>query len=70
MNLKQLLKNKLSKKELLLVKRSFDQIGNIAQLEIPQELVKKEKLIAKTVLDSFNNIKTVVKKKRHNKRRV
>ncbi len=62
MNLKELLKGDLSEKEIGLLKRSFDQIGSIAQLEIPPELESKEKIIASKVLSHFKNIKTVVKK--------
>jgi len=62
MSLKQLLKNELTIEELKLLKNSFDQVGTIAQLEIPDELKNKEKIIAKKVLDSFKNITTVVKK--------
>jgi tRNA (guanine37-N1)-methyltransferase len=62
MNLKELLKDDLSKEELSLLKRSFDQIGSIAQLEIPKELIPKEKIIAQKILDSYKNIKTIVKK--------
>ena len=62
MNLKQALENKLTKKELSLLVRSFDIIGNIAIIEIPEKLEKKEKLIAQTLLSLFKNIKTVAKK--------
>ncbi len=43
-------------------KRSFDVIGSIAVLEIPDEMKKKEKLIAKEILEQHKNIRTVVKK--------
>jgi len=62
MNLKELMKNELTIEELKLLKRSFDQIGQIAQLEIPKELENKEKIIAEKILLSYKNIKTVVKK--------
>lgn len=62
MNLKQALENKLTKKELSLLVRSFDVVGNISIIEIPKRLEKKEKLIAQTLLLLFKNIKTVVKK--------
>ena len=60
--LKDLLKKDLSKKEMRFLKKSFDQIGSIAQLEIPEELEHKERMIAKKVLEHYKNIKTVVKK--------
>jgi tRNA (guanine37-N1)-methyltransferase len=62
MNLKELMKTELLKNELILLKRSFDQIGTIAQLEIPKELEHKEKIIAKKIVETYKNIKTVVKK--------
>lgn len=60
--LKEALKNKLTKKELEHVKTSFDQVGEIAVLEIDEELKNKEKVIAKTLLDLNKALKTIVKK--------
>lgn len=60
--LKQALEQKLSKKELELVPSSFDIVGSVAILEIPDELKKKEKLIAEEFLKLFKQAKTVVKK--------
>lgn len=62
MDLKELLKNKLSRKELEILQKSFDVIGSIAVIEIPSQLIRKEKLIAKTLMASHSNIKTVLKK--------
>lgn len=62
MNLKQLLRSKLTENELALVRRSFDVIGSIAVIEIPKGLSRKQKLIAESILRSHKNIKTVVKK--------
>lgn len=62
MKLKQALKGKLTKKELERAITAFDIIGNIAVIEVPDELVKKEKIIAKTLLGLNKNIKTVLKK--------
>src|SRR3989338_713945 len=62
MNLKAALQEKLTEKELSLLKTSFDIIGNIAVLEIPPELRRKEKLIAETLMEIHRNIKTVCKK--------
>ncbi|MBI2575168.1 class I SAM-dependent methyltransferase family protein [Candidatus Woesearchaeota archaeon] len=62
MNLKQLLKGKLAKKELETARRSFDVIGTIAVLEVPKELRKKAKIMAEAILEMHRNIKTVVKK--------
>ena len=62
MDLKDLLKAKLSRKELKLLPRAFDIIGSIAILDIPSELRKKEKLIAEALMKEHKNIKTVLKK--------
>ncbi|MBD3361335.1 tRNA (guanine-N1)-methyltransferase [Candidatus Woesearchaeota archaeon] len=62
MKLKQALKNKLTKKQLSLVRASFDVVGTIAIIEIPDELIKKQKIIAKEVLKLNPHIKTVLKK--------
>jgi tRNA (guanine37-N1)-methyltransferase len=56
---------KIDKKELESLRRSMDIIGNIAILEIPDELEKKETLIAKEVLKINKNIKTVLRKGKH-----
>lgn len=60
--LKEALSKKLTKKEKAFFKKSFDLIGDIAQLEIPNELKKKEKIIAQTLMELHKNIKVVVKK--------
>ena len=62
MNLKGALKGKLTKKELGLLKTSFDIIGSVAILEIPDDLEKKEKVIAQALLSMHKNIKAVCKK--------
>ncbi len=62
MNLKQLLKGKLTKKELETARRSFDVIGTIAVLEVPKELREKAKIMAEAILSMHRNIKAVVKK--------
>ncbi|NQU98321.1 class I SAM-dependent methyltransferase family protein [Candidatus Woesearchaeota archaeon] len=61
-NWKQILKKKLSKKEFDILKTAHDVVGSIAILEIPDELKKKEKLIAETLLKANKNVKTVLKK--------
>ncbi len=57
-----LLKDKLTRKELSLFPSSFDIVGDIIILELKKNLIKKEKLIAETLLKLHKNIKTVVKK--------
>lgn len=61
-SLQALLKDKLTSKELELLGTSFDIIGDIAQIDIPSELLPKQELIAKAILDSNKNLKTVAKK--------
>ncbi len=61
-SLKDSLEKSLSKKELALLRRAYDVVGSIAIVEVPEELRKKEKLIAETLLQSNKIIKTVVKK--------
>jgi len=61
-NLKVALKGKLSKKELDNLVRSYDIIGDIAIIEIPEVLEKKEKLIASTLLEMVKPVKVVVRK--------
>jgi len=62
MNLRQALTKKLTKKEMEFLKTSFDIIGDIAIIEIPKELVKKQKLIAETLMKIHKNVKTVCRK--------
>ena len=62
MKLKELVKKHFSKDELKNLKTSFDVIGNVAILEIPKEIQKKEKILANALLKGFPNIKTIVKK--------
>jgi tRNA (guanine37-N1)-methyltransferase len=64
-DLKSSLTTKLNQNDLKFLRKSMDIIGNIAIVEIPTELEKKEKLIAKEVLRINKNIKTVLKKGRH-----
>jgi len=61
-NFKEKLKEKLTKKELEKIKTSYDVVGNIAILEIVDELRKKEKIIAELLLNERKNVKTVLKK--------
>ena len=58
-NLKEYLRKKLSKKELEVLRKSFDVVGDVAILEIPRELAKKQKIIAKAVLELHKNVKAV-----------
>ncbi len=62
LSFRDLLKKSLSEKELDLISKSYDVVGNIAILEIDDELFKKKKLIAEALLKSNKNVRTVVRK--------
>ena len=65
-DLRTALKNKLTKKQLSLVPKAYDLIGDIAILELKPEIEKKGKIIAETLLKLHKNIKVVTKKvKKH-----
>jgi len=61
MDLKEALKNKLNKEEKKYLVRSFDVIGDIAVIQMPDQLKKKEKMIAETLLKLHKNLKVVAK---------
>ena len=61
MNLKQALGGRLSKKELALLPRAFDVVGEIAILHLPAALKRREKIIGQELL-KLRHIKTVVNK--------
>ncbi|HLD59005.1 MAG TPA: class I SAM-dependent methyltransferase family protein [archaeon] len=61
-SLKEALLGKLSEKEFSELVSGFDALGNIAIIEIPKALEKKEKLIAQALLQTNSSIKTVCKK--------
>ncbi|MEM2138477.1 MAG: class I SAM-dependent methyltransferase family protein [Candidatus Anstonellaceae archaeon] len=56
------LKGNLTAAELNELVTSFDIVGDIAVVEIPPALVKREKLIAEVILKNHKNVKTVAKK--------
>ncbi len=57
-----LLEKELTPQERALLPSAFDVIGDILILEMPEELEKKEKLIASALLQLYHNIKVVAKK--------
>ncbi|MDD4983782.1 MAG: class I SAM-dependent methyltransferase family protein [Candidatus ainarchaeum sp.] len=59
--LKETLKKILTPKELEKAITSYDTLGDIAIIKIPDELLKKEKKIAQALMASNSKIKTVVK---------
>ena len=62
-NFKELAQEKLTEQEIERLKTSYDIVGDIAILEIDKELRKNEKLIAELLLESNQNVKTIVRKK-------
>jgi tRNA (guanine37-N1)-methyltransferase len=64
-SLKDSLGKKLTEKEMEFLGRSMDVIGSIAILEIPEELKSREKVIAEELLRIHKNIKTVLRKGKH-----
>lgn len=60
-SLREALKKKLTKKESDSLITSFNVLGNTAIIEIPDVLKKKEKIIAKTLLEINKNIESVCK---------
>lgn len=62
MKLKQALKGKLTKKQLEQLGSSFDVIGDIAIIDLPDSLVKKEKLIGETLIKLNKQVNVACKK--------
>ncbi|MCX6777610.1 MAG: class I SAM-dependent methyltransferase family protein [Candidatus Micrarchaeota archaeon] len=61
-SLHEALEGKLSAKEIDEVVRSFDVLGDLAIVEIPPKLVRKQKLVAEALMRIHPNVKTVAKK--------
>jgi len=57
--LKKLLKGVLADEELSQVYSSFDMIGNIAIIKIPDSLLTKKNIIGEVILQSIKNLKSV-----------
>lgn len=62
MDLKEILEKRFSEKDIRNVKGSFDIIGDVAILEIPDELKGREKDVADALIEIHPNIKTVYDK--------
>ncbi|MEM0088148.1 MAG: class I SAM-dependent methyltransferase family protein [Archaeoglobaceae archaeon] len=62
MSLKEDLKDKLSKEELKALRRSFEIIGSVAIIEIPDELMHKSDLIVSAILSRHKNVRTILRK--------
>lgn len=61
-SLKEAVQDKLTDEEKAALKTAFDQVGDIAILEIDDELSPKEQLIAETLLSTNKQIRVVCKK--------
>jgi len=61
-SLKEALSTKFSEEELRHLTKAFDIIGDIAIIEIPNELQAREKEIAESIMQVHRNIKVVAKK--------
>ena len=61
-SLKEALSSKFSEEELRHLTKAFDIIGDIAIIEIPDELVSREKEIAEAIMQVHRNVKVVAKK--------
>lgn len=60
--LKELLKNELTSEEMENLTTAYDIIGDIIVIEIEDELLHKEKLIGRKLLEMHKNVKTVCRK--------
>ncbi len=58
----EVLNKKLTNEELEVAPRSFDTIGDIVVIEIPEQLWKKRIIIGESIIEAFPNIKTVYAK--------
>lgn len=59
MMVRDVLKGKLGEEELRLVPRSFDIIGHVAIMELPEELLKHRKKIARAIARVHKKVRTV-----------
>ena len=61
-DLKTFLQGRLTDEELALLVRSYDMVGDIAVIIVPDELRSKERLIGQAILDNNKRIKTVLRR--------
>jgi len=60
MRLKERLRNLLTSSELKALYNSFDIVGDIAIIRIPDSLMDKRRIIAKALMETHRNVKTVL----------
>jgi len=61
-SLRELLKDKLSEEEIKLVRRSFEIIGDVVIIEIPDEIMHRKDDIVAAILKRHKHVKTVLRK--------
>jgi len=61
-SLKKDLREKMSEEELKMLRRSFEIIGDIAIVEIPEELVSKKEIIVQAILQRHRHLKAILRK--------
>lgn len=57
-----MLKEKVSEEELKLVRRSFEIIGDVVLIDIPDEIYHLRDLIVSAILERHKNVKTILRK--------
>ncbi len=62
MSIKEILKGKISDEELKLIRRSFEIIGDVVIIEIPDEIMHLKDEIVKAILTRHKHVKTVLRK--------
>ncbi|MFB6089200.1 MAG: class I SAM-dependent methyltransferase family protein [Candidatus Aenigmatarchaeota archaeon] len=62
MSLKEILKDELTEEEMKHLRTSFSIVGDIAIIEVPEELENKEDLIGEALMKVHKNVNTVLKK--------
>lgn len=62
MSIKEILKGKISNDELKLVRRSFEIIGDVVVIEIPDEIMHLKDEIVKAILSRHKHVKTILRK--------
>ncbi len=62
MDLRDRLRNELTEDELAALHTSFDIVGDIAIIKVPEELEHKKDVIADAVLEQHKNVNTVIRK--------
>lgn len=57
-----MLKGKISDEEMKLVRKSFEIIGDIVIIEIPEEIIHLKNLIVNAILEKHKHVKTILRK--------